>query len=647
MKHAQIPALWRGMGRELPLLGSTVAALALFSMASKIMLLLEAAVFAAVALVCWLERDARPQPPLRWIAVPPAVLFSVVGAVRFTLTWNRPILGAVLALGGLYAFYRLCGRLDAMLCRDNPAPALTIRNNWWMPLSAGVFFLMCGRSTDGAGYFLGVPAAMALWWIGACRVPPMMCQIKGGRKPLWAMAAFAAGGICLFQWESWEKTAPLWAAVGAVLSLPSVVLAVGALYGLLGDILSQALREVSKKERYLYGVLAMGGILVMAALFLRSDAFYGTSHLTGSEDFYDLIYTADSPLLVSENAYLWLTCGENDLRQPLFAVFAAPLVGPFYLLGRALGAGNAWMAILLNIPQLLALLMGCLLFTQSLGLRGKIRGLFLGVCLMSYPVLLFSLMMEQYVIGFFYLMVLVFTCCDGRREPACFWAVGGTLLTGVVLAPLMVPQSPRRDFGRWLVGLTETAVGFAVAVVAFGRLDILLGAVEGLLGLRHFSGVVLTFLDKLRQYTLFLGSCLFAPEAGPGMNPWGFLSWQLPPAEGLSLAGTTVGLLAVLGGILRRDRKISRICLGFLGLSVFVLLIMGWGTQENGLILYALYFGWTIWGLLGQLFDALGQSVKRPWFSPALLTALLALLLLRNLPEMARLLQFTLEAYGL
>lgn len=650
MKKMQSSALGRYIRENLPLLLAAAAALALFSKRSRIMLLLEAAVFGAVALICWLEKEQNVQPPVPLAAAVPAALFSAVGAVNFSMTWKASwsLLGGIL-LGVLafYAFYRLCGRLDRALRGTGNLEALTIRKNFWMPLAAGVFFLLCARGEMTSDFLLGIPAAMAVWWILACRVPSLSDQLKRGGKCLWTLAGLAAVGICLFQWEGWRDTAPVLAGLGAVVSLPLMWLAVGALYRLLWNILSQALEGISRTERYVYGFAALAMAAGMAFLFLRTDAFYGISHLAGSEDLYDVVYTADSPLLVSENAYLWLNCGQNDLRQPLFAVFAAPLIAPFYLLGKVLSADPGWMAILLNVPQVMALLLGCLLLTRSLGLSGRLRNLFLGLCVLSYPVLLFSVMMEQYVIGFFYLMTLVFGCCRNRRDPVCFWAVGGTLLTGLVLAPLMTVSDPRRDWKRWLAELVDVAVGFVVAMTAFCRLDILLGAVESLLGLSRFSGEVLTFGEKLRQYTVFLSGCLFAPEAEAMVNPWGFLSWQLPMPTGFSLLGIGVFLLAVLGAVLRWDQKISRISLGFLGLSVFVLLVMGWGTQENGLILYALYFGWAIMTLLWQLCTALGKRTGKAWAGAVPMALLLMCMLLRNLPEMGRLIQFALNAYGL
>ena len=38
----------------------------------------------------------------------------------------------------------------------------------------------------------------------------------------------------------------------------------------------------------------------------------------------DVIYTLDSGVLVKNNAFLYIDMAENDLRQPLFGLFALP-----------------------------------------------------------------------------------------------------------------------------------------------------------------------------------------------------------------------------------------------------------------------------------------------------------------------------------
>ena len=63
----------------------------------------------------------------------------------------------------------------------------------------------------------------------------------------------------------------------------------------------------------------------MTSVFNQSYAFYDPE-----SELSDLIYTSDSRLIARPNAYLSLANWQNDLRQPLFAVFSAPFIAAPY-----------------------------------------------------------------------------------------------------------------------------------------------------------------------------------------------------------------------------------------------------------------------------------------------------------------------------
>ena len=74
-------------------------------------------------------------------------------------------------------------------------------------------------------------------------------------------------------------------------------------------------------------------------------------------------------------------------------------------------------------------------------------------------------------------------------------------------------------------------------------------------------------------------------------------------------------------------------------------MLLGWGTQENGLILYALYFGWAFWVLLYQLAEALCAFLRRPGLLPVLTIGAAGVLLLINLPAMGQMVSFLVTHY--
>jgi len=75
-----------------------------------------------------------------------------------------------------------------------------------------------------------------------------------------------------------------------------------------------------------------------------------------------------------------------------------------------------------------------------------------------------------------------------------------------------------------------------------------------------------------------------------------------------------------------------------------MLLFVGWGTQENGLILYSLYFGWAFLALIFQLVNAIEEKVKMPVLLPT--TMLLSLLFLAlNMKSFYDMLKFAVVYY--
>ena len=109
--------------------------------------------------------------------------------------------------------------------------------------------------------------------------------------------------------------------------------------------------------------------------------------------------------------------------------------------------------------------------------------------------------------------------------------------------------------------------------------------------------------------------------------------------------GAGILVLALISAVLNSKKLSSRIAACWVGFSFVVLCVLGWGTQENGLILYALYFGWAFAMLLYQLVQWIGEKTKAAFLVPALSAVGAVWLLLNNIPEMAALLKFAVTYY--
>lgn len=547
--------------------------------------------------------------------------------------------------------------------QDKSEMAANLKRNWYFPISAGAFF--CLEARFDAEYLLGFLAAFALSVLIAAQSPSMIDFIKKNPIGLKAVSILTAAGICLAgrtafcdMWQMSPITQALETMIPTSVNLAGMISAVGMVASgfyvfffilLFWNSLYRTVQEtglfnnIKTVEWILIGIMFLITVVYVTVSFTKTDAFYGTVH-----DF-DIIYTSDSPSLVKDNVYLVLTHPENDLRQPLFAIFAAPFLGIAYLLGRLTGGSAAVSAILMNSVQIGLLFAANYMLAKLMGLDSRKRICFVIISCCTYTHLLFSLMMEQYIVAYFWLMLCVYVICEQQRPyRAALWGAGGTLLTSMVLLPMMSDKHPLRDFKAWLLDMIRFGMEFVAVMLIFCRLDVIAGVFTKVKNLNTFAGHELTLLDKFCQYTAFVSGIFAAPNAGENTAfAAGHISWQLQPVTGISMGGIVILLLALLGAALNWQKKSTRIALGWAGFSLIMLVGLGWGTAENGLILYALYFGWAFCLLLFQLAERLEKAIRVKWLIPAFTFAAGACLLCVNIPAIREMIRFAVNYFPL
>ncbi|MEN6595790.1 MAG: hypothetical protein ABFC31_12675 [Clostridiaceae bacterium] len=377
-------------------------------------------------------------------------------------------------------------------------------------------------------------------------------------------------------------------------------------------------RTADKVERrYLLVAGLLAAVLIVCVYSL-------TSAFTVSGIPYDVVYTADSGTLLETNTFLNINAWQNDIRQPLFGVFSLPFSVTAELLSKALFfVPNAY-PILLGIIQALLLLFCCTAVARMLRLQGIKKALFLALMTVSYPVLLFLLCVEQYIFALFWVILLVETYCENApRRRLAFVAATGSLLTSGALVFLLPYEKSFRSVLRELL----RAAGLLLAFLAFfGQFPLLYSAAASIRDLMSFSGTGLGFGDKLLQYINFVAACVVRPFAGVDTTTYLYPSYQLYPVTAVNPIGVAVLVLAAVGFALNRKSRLARVSLGWAAFSFVLLCLIGWGTAENGLVLYTLYFSWAYLVLAYLALDAALKKWKtvQSVVSIAAVTALLA-----------------------
>lgn len=681
----------KNIKKNLWLLFSTMAVLCLFLSPSLTSLILTVAIFASVVVAAAFNIAKPAIPSVRNEKIGSilfAALIAYMGFDTFNTTWTpsskvaalagalgmtTPVLlmivGAVGCIVGLYAVYVLSCWIMSLSIRsmqerlpvqDKAEINANLKRNWYFPISAMAFF--CLRVTLTLGYLIGLLLAFVIVIIISTQISSIFGQVKKSNIAFKALSIATAVGICFAGQESFyadwslsskaqalEAMLPITIDIpgtisvfGAVAAIPFVYFCVLLFWNCIERVLreSRIFSEIKTAEWIVYGILLIAMLGYMVFSFAQSQAFYGT------ELSYDIIYTSDSPSLVKGNVYLALTHPENDLRQPLFAVFAGPFVGIPYLLARVIGASATVQAILMNSAQLLMLFAANFMLAKMLKLDSVKRICFMLLTSCTYTQLLFTLMMEQYIVAYFWLIFCLYLIAENQQpERIALWGAGGTLLTSMILLPFMSAKSPIKDFKAWVMDMVKYGLEFVALMLVFCRFDVIFHLMSRISFLSSFTGKTVTLADKIYQYTEFIRSCFVAPNAGVNTTAFDHISWQLNPATGINFTGILILILVVISAIWNRDKKSSLLAAGWVGFSVIMLLGLGWGTKENGLILYALYFGWAFLVLLFQLIEKVESKLNIKFLVPVVTMIAVVALLTINIPAIIEMVNFAITYY--
>ena len=323
-----------------------------------------------------------------------------------------------------------------------------LKANWYLAASSIMFFVT--QISSGKRAIAETAIASIMWICIASFIQPS--KLRGlhsnsgiGLKIYSALTASGAGVFscsmfCEKLFKHRELAAQfhvpdyaLYCAAFIVTCLASVFVYICVLFfwNKLKNILKASL-SFGRADLLLFSAMLAASIVFAAFVFAKTDAFYGT--MADGSNAYNIIYSSDSASLVNDNCFLFLGHIENDIRQPLFAVFSIPFMGLPYLFGRVLaflfGHQKFFAAFSMNCAQIAMLLAGINILAHALPCSAVRRRCFVVLFACSYVYLLSILMMEQYITAFFWLSLSVSMICSASKpDNLILHGAGGTLIT--------------------------------------------------------------------------------------------------------------------------------------------------------------------------------------------------------------------------
>ena len=395
------------------------------------------------------------------------------------------------------------------------------------------------------------------------------------------------------------------------------------------------------KEEKIYLVIILFVSVILCSFITTHTVAFGKSN-----ENYDVIYTSDSSSLVKSDAWININNPENDIRQPLFGLFSLPfgILGHFisdfvFFLPQPCRYEFALMVIQFIVLGVVTIMLSRLVVKDE-----KMRKFFYGLFSLSFPYLIFGLILEQYVFGLFYLILCIYHFYHNEKGPNYpFIGAVGTLLTSGVLFGMTCRT---KKFKEWFVTTFKLAMIFLVLMIFTGQFTQVFTLKDKILFLLRFTGEKVTFINRFYQYMYFVRSLFVAPCGfiyyGAFFDQPIHYSYQLIMPSKLSIIGTIVMLLMLISLILNRKNKLAKISAFWIAFSFIILCLVGWGSQENGLILYSLYFSWAFYVLFYLLLE---KIFKNKTTLKIILSVIVIIFLCLNCRELYNILQFAFSYY--
>ncbi len=370
-------------------------------------------------------------------------------------------------------------------------------------------------------------------------------------------------------------------------------------------LLKKFIKSLTKFERWYLIITFIGAFILTYIIYNITTAFYYSPIAN-----YDILYTSDSAALLKGDAFFNINMVENDLRQPLFGLFALP----FAFLAKVLCdifffVANGY-AVFLTTIQISLLAITVLMLMRLLKLNDKQKLNYILLYFSAFSTIMFSFIMEQYIIGLFYLILMIYVYYQSKVEVNyTYIASVGTLLTSGICLPFI---SKTKKIKIWFKNALKCALVFFIVMIIAGQFSEIVGVVDNLKSLLNYSGEKVTFIERFEQFLAFIQSIFLGPDTRVIQNT-GYLSLLLEKVNGFSIFGIIILVICLISLILNRKNKMAKVSGLWILFSFVLLCVVGWGTAENGLILYSLYFSWAYIILIYLFIDKIvkNELIKR------------------------------------
>ena len=399
------------------------------------------------------------------------------------------------------------------------------------------------------------------------------------------------------------------------------------------------LKNLTKTEKtYLIIIVTIGAVLTIIMNYF-TNIFTLPKYENGFEPLFDTIYVSDTGYLVHYDAYFNISNSMNDIRQPLFGVFAIPFSTVAKIISEVcffMREGYEY-ANMMQIMQFILIGIIIIMIARMLNLEEKYKPYLYLLLSCSYYFIIWTLVLEQYVIATFYLILALYIYMNKKMKiNYLYTGAVGTLIVSGIIFPVITKF---KNIKQWIKDVFKCFLAFMSIIIIGGQFPQVIDSYKSISHLiEGHGGLDISFTNKLQQFFEFVKG-MFLPTSGTVTN---LDKYKLDPISSLWYLGIVILILCVLGFILNRKNKFAKISLLWIIFSFFITVIIGWGTREKCLILYGLYFSWAY---LSLIFLLLKKVIKNyNIFKFTTITLSMIMLILSSM-EVINILEFGMKCF--
>lgn len=391
-----------------------------------------------------------------------------------------------------------------------------------------------------------------------------------------------------------------------------------ASYRILFRILKRLLDVKWDWAEWMFLILGLGvAVNFSTCAFASYPIFYDGERYGGVLT--DVVYLFDSLYHLKHDSFFLIGGVENDIRNIFFGLFQLPISAPCHVVSQLTEAtlGFDLYPYLIIWFQNIAIVGSVILFARCVG-EGPYRKIgFMLLFSCSYMAVLHVLILEQYAWPLFWSAAFVYLVCHGKTGSeldACYILGAGNLVSNALIAGPMVFH----DKNRFKKLFEISFVIAAGLLLVSGQLTGILRTFQMMPTTAMFFGSNLAIGNKLMQFTVFVRSIFLQPFVKAfSVTPWyvaeidQYAAYRLTDEISFDWTGIVILALCIVSFIWNRKDRFTQYAGWWIFVSILILLGLGWGTHENGLVIYGLHFGWAYITLIYKLIERVFAKHER------------------------------------